>query len=291
MDKLFEKYTVDDCIVVDLPLVHQDKGDLTALENSSSIPFDVKRVYYLYDVPYGADRGGHAHYELQQYVMAASGSFVFVLDDGTNTKEVFLNSPRKALHIKPGIWREMKDFSSGSICLVLASNTYHEGDYMRDYHKFEAYRNVSINDYDEEFLDLSWKWLNDPEIKYLTNSSEFTKKSQRTWFNTLPDKVDYFIKGVSFDREKIGVVGLKRINAQDKSAEYFGYIGEKKHWSKGFGSLMLYFAEHTAKNKYGLSRIHLEVIADNLRAIKAYEKFGFLKTKVSDNIIYMEKNI
>lgn len=134
-------FSVEDCEVVDLKVMHQDRGNLSALENHSSIPFSVKRVYYLYDVPYGSDRGGHAHYHLQQYVIAASGSFTFVLDDGKNKKEIFLNSPQKALHIKPGIWREMKYFSSGSICLVLASELYDEGDYIRDYTVFLESRN------------------------------------------------------------------------------------------------------------------------------------------------------
>ncbi|WP_316931232.1 FdtA/QdtA family cupin domain-containing protein [Chryseobacterium sp. P1-3] len=105
-----------------------------------NIPFDIRRIYYLYDVPMGAERGGHAHYELHQYIVAASGSFKFLLDDGENKKEFFLNHPNKALYIKPGIWREMKDFSSGSICLVLASIEYTEEDYIRNYNDFLNYR-------------------------------------------------------------------------------------------------------------------------------------------------------
>jgi hypothetical protein len=126
-------HSVFDCSIVDLPVVHHENGKISVLENNQNIPFDIKRVYYLYDVPYGSERGGHAHYELEQYVVAACGSFTFVLDDGTKIREVFLNSPQKALHIKPGIWREIKDFSSGSICLVLASHQYSEKDYMRNY--------------------------------------------------------------------------------------------------------------------------------------------------------------
>jgi hypothetical protein len=133
-------YNVFDCSIIDLPLIHNQKGNITVLENIKSIPFEIKRIYYLYDVPYAAERGGHAHYELQQFVVAACGSFTFVLDDGVNKKEVFLNSPRRALHIKPGIWREMKDFSGGSICLVLASSLYKEEDYIRDYQRFLNYR-------------------------------------------------------------------------------------------------------------------------------------------------------
>jgi hypothetical protein len=133
-------YNIEDCGLVELPIVHTENGNITVLENNINIPFDIKRIYYLYDVPMGAERGGHAHYDLQQYVVAASGSFSFILDDGTNKKEVFLNHPNKALHIKPGIWREMKGFSSGSICLVMASMEYTENDYIRNYQNFLNYR-------------------------------------------------------------------------------------------------------------------------------------------------------
>lgn len=136
-----KKYSVHDCEIVELPIVHNDAGNITVMENNGNIPFDVKRVYYLYDIPMGIERGGHAHYKLQQYVVAASGSFVFVLDDGIEKREVFLNHPNKALYIKPGIWREMKDFSSGSICLVLASDVFNENDYIRSYQNFIKYRN------------------------------------------------------------------------------------------------------------------------------------------------------
>lgn len=134
-------FTVEDCRVVELPIVHNESGNITVLENNKNIPFDIRRVYYLYDIPMGAERGGHAHYNPEQYVVAASGSFTFVLDDGTSKKEVFLNHPSKALHIVPGIWREMKDFSSGSVCLVLASMEYTEDDYIRDYKDFINFRN------------------------------------------------------------------------------------------------------------------------------------------------------
>ena len=133
-------HSVEDCIMIDLPKIHNDAGNLTFLENSKNIPFDIKRIYYLYDVPMGSERGGHGHYELEQYIVAASGSFTFVLDDGTTKKKVFLNDPSKALYIKSGIWREIENFSSGSICLVLASHVYEESDYIRDYGDFIKYR-------------------------------------------------------------------------------------------------------------------------------------------------------
>lgn len=133
-------YSVSDCKIVDLSKVHNDAGNITVLENNKNVPFNINRIYYLYDVPMGADRGGHGHYELQQYIVAASGSFTFVLDDGISKKEFFLNDPSKALHIQQGIWRELKDFSSGSICLVLASHEYNESDYIRDYDEYLKYK-------------------------------------------------------------------------------------------------------------------------------------------------------
>lgn len=132
---------VEDCTIIELPVIHNEAGSITVLENQLNISFDIKRVYYLYDIPMGVERGGHAHYNLQQYVVAASGSFTFVLDDGVSKNEVFLNQPNKALHIVPGIWREMKDFSSGSICLVFASMEYTENDYIRNYEDFIKFRN------------------------------------------------------------------------------------------------------------------------------------------------------
>jgi len=132
--------TIDDCQVIDLSKIHRSSGNITVVENEINIPFKVKRVYYLYDVPAGEDRGGHAHYQLEQYIIAASGSFDVTLDDGKNTKTVFLNRPHLALHIVPGLWRELDNFSSGSICMVLASNKYDEKDYIRDYNKFKEWR-------------------------------------------------------------------------------------------------------------------------------------------------------
>ncbi len=133
-------FSVEDCKLVDLPKINNSAGNITSLENFIDIPFDVKRIYYLYDIPMGSERGGHGHYELEQYIIAASGSFNFVLNDGLNEKNFFLNDPSKALHIKAGIWREIKNFSSGSICLVLASKEYDEDDYIRNYSAFLKYR-------------------------------------------------------------------------------------------------------------------------------------------------------
>ena len=135
------KHSVSDCGIIELDRHHsQRKGDISVVENGKEVPFDVKRIYYLYDVPGGADRGGHAHKELYQLIIAASGSFTVTLDDGTNTKAFTLNRPYQGLLIKPGIWRTLTDFSSGSICMVLASELYTPEDYIRSYDEFVEYR-------------------------------------------------------------------------------------------------------------------------------------------------------
>jgi hypothetical protein len=127
-----------------LSKIHNRAGNITIIEGRTSIPFDVRRIYYLYDIPGGEDRGGHAHKELHQLIVAASGSFNVLLDDGHNKKIVTLNRPDYGLMILPGIWRELFEFSSGAICLVLASRKYDEDDYMRNYDQFVVYRD-SLN--------------------------------------------------------------------------------------------------------------------------------------------------
>lgn len=130
----------NDCQVIQLKSIDSKAGKITVIEDGLNIAFAVKRVYYLYDVPGGAERGGHAHKCLFQLIVAASGSFDVVLDDGQTQKIIHLNRPNKGLLIKPGIWRELNNFSSGSICLVLASELYNENDYIRDFHEFKTWK-------------------------------------------------------------------------------------------------------------------------------------------------------
>ena len=132
---------VYDCTIIELDKHHSDrKGNLTVVENNKEIPFEVKRTYYLYDVPGGESRGGHAHKELSQLIIAASGSFTVTLDDGQVKRTFTLNRPYQGLYVVPGIWRTLDDFSSGAVCLVLASHGYDEADYIRDYNQFAKYR-------------------------------------------------------------------------------------------------------------------------------------------------------
>lgn len=134
------KYSVYDCTMVELDQHHSNrKGNLSVLENGVTLPFDVKRVYYLYDVPGGESRGAHAHKNLNQLIIAACGSFRVTLDDGNVKRSFILNRPYQGLYVKPGIWRDLDDFSSGAVCLVLASTLYNKEDYIRSHDAFLKY--------------------------------------------------------------------------------------------------------------------------------------------------------
>lgn len=129
---------VHDCRSLELPVIHAPEGRLTVVEGNDHVPFSIERVYYLYDVPSGAVRGGHAHRSLQQLLVPLSGSFDVLLDDGAEKRSVHLNRPSIGLLLTPMIWRELVNFSSGSVCMVLASAHYDEGDYFREYDDFIA---------------------------------------------------------------------------------------------------------------------------------------------------------
>lgn len=131
-----EKTSIYNCNVIELPKIHNRAGNITPINSSIEIPFDINRVYYLYDIPGGESRGGHAHKDLYQLIVAASGSFDVLLDDGKNRKVVNLNRPYYGLMVIPGIWRELLNFSSGAICMVLASEEYSKKDYIRVYKNF-----------------------------------------------------------------------------------------------------------------------------------------------------------
>ena len=135
------RYNVFDCSIVELDKHHEDRrGNLTVVENGITLPFEVKRVYYLYDIPGGEGRGAHAHKELEQLIVAASGSFTVMLDDGNCKRSFLLNRPYQGLYVKPGLWRDLVDFSSGAVAMVLASEVYQKEDYIRDYNEFIEFR-------------------------------------------------------------------------------------------------------------------------------------------------------
>ena len=131
------KKTVFDCSLIELPCIKNRTGNITAIESNVEIPFNINRIFYLYDIPGGESRGAHAHKECHQFLIATSGSFEVQLDDGKVKKTVMLNQPYRGLHIPPGIWASEVNFSSGAICLVMASEKYMEEDYIRNYAHFK----------------------------------------------------------------------------------------------------------------------------------------------------------
>ena len=136
------KNTVYDCTMLQLHRHHRPQRNISVVENRDTVPFDVKRVYYLYDIPGGESRGAHAHRELEQLIIAVSGSFRVTLDDGNVKRSFVLNRPYQGLYVKSGIWRDLDDFSSGSVCMVLASEIYRKEDYIRNYQEFLEFRNI-----------------------------------------------------------------------------------------------------------------------------------------------------
>ena len=133
--------TINDCKLIELPKFLDERGNLSFAENNNQIPFTIKRTYWLYDVPGGEERGAHAHRDLSQLIIAASGSFTVTLDDGKCKRSFFLNRPYQGLYVKPGMWRDLVDFSSGAVCMVLASDVYKPEDYIRDYDSYLKFRN------------------------------------------------------------------------------------------------------------------------------------------------------
>jgi len=127
---------ISDCTLIELPKIENRSGNITVIENNLDIPFEVKRIFYLYDIPGGESRGAHAHKECHQFLVSASGSFKVHLDDGYNKKIVMLNQPYKGLYVPPGIWASEINFSSGAICLVMTSHKFKEDDYIRDFQDF-----------------------------------------------------------------------------------------------------------------------------------------------------------
>lgn len=134
-------HKIDNISLIDIPKITDTRGNLSVIEGDL-LPYTVQRVYYLYDVPSGAYRGGHAHKEQQEFLIALSGSFEVILDDGVNKKAVSLNKPNRGLLIPTGIWRELEDFSSGAVCLVLSSGKFLESDYIREYEDFKLFKST-----------------------------------------------------------------------------------------------------------------------------------------------------
>jgi len=271
---------------IEAPDLGDHRGSLVVLESNKNIPFEVKRLYYIFDAKPDVPRGFHAHKELHQIAFCIKGKCKMLMDNGVEKQEVWIDQSNKGLLIPPLVWHEMHDFSDDCIMLVLASDYYDERDYIREYEQFKKYNNLKLVEYDHNFLDKSWEWLNDQELKYLTMTPDFTKRQQEDFYKSLASRKDYFIYGVSFLGDSIGACGLK--NFIDDKAELWLYIGNKKYWGKGLGKKIMVFLENEAIQK-GLNKLYLRVLKENKVAINLYKKLNYIDIEEHDEYIVMEK--
>lgn len=273
---------------VDLPNLGDSRGALVVAESNKSIPFDIKRLYYIFDTKSDVPRGFHAHKQLHQVAFCLKGKCKMMMDNGKQKQEVWLDTPNKGLIIPPMIWHEMHDFSEDCILLVLASEHYDEDDYIRDYDKFKNIQGLKLVKYDEIYLEKSWEWLNDKDIKRLTMTPNFTKEEHLEFFNSLDTRENYKIFGIAFNGLPIGACGLK--NIESSKAELWLYIGNKNFWRKGFGRLVMELLEKIAKS-LNINQLYLKVLDENSSAINLYEYVGYIKNKQIANYIIMEKDL
>lgn len=273
---------------VELPNLGDYRGSLMVAESNRNVPFKVERIYYILDVKPDVPRGFHAHKSLIQLAFCLRGSCKMLMDNGVEKQEVYINQANRGLLIPPLVWHEMHDFSEDCVMLVLASDCYDENDYIRDYETFKKYSNIKLVTYNEDFLEKSWGWLNDKEIKHLTMTPNFEKLDQVEFFQKIKTHTSYFIYGLVYAGNPIGACGLK--NFIDNKAELWLYIGNKDYWGKGLGRIIMHYLESEAINK-GLKKLYLKVIKENLVAIKLYKNTGYVEVDVNERFIIMEKDL
>jgi RimJ/RimL family protein N-acetyltransferase len=266
--------SVLDAKIVRLSAQKLSGGNMCWVQNGQAQPFAVKRAYYTYDIPGGVSRGSHAHRQLKQLIVAANGSFNIQLDDGHLKREIQLARPHYGLYLPPGLWRNIANFSNGAICLVLASAVYTEKDYIRDYPKFLAYKKLQLVAFSRTFLEHSYHWLKDPEIKALTMAPDFSREQQEHFYETLPSREDYWIKGINYEDRPAGACGLRQIDKQKQEAEYFAYLGDKSLWDKKLGPEI--FEQTLVETQdINLKKVYVWVHAQNPRALKHFANLGF----------------
>lgn len=278
--------------VLDLPRIQDTRGNLTFIEEDAHVPFAIRRVYYLYDVPGGASRGGHAHHDLQQLLIAVNGTFDVHLDDGREQRVVTLNRSFKGLYMPRMLWRELHNFSGGAVCLCLASEHYLESDYIREHSEFLAVARsegrLRFVPYDRRILDASRVWLREPEIAQLTLTPSFTDAQQEAWFQALSGRNDYVAFGIEHAGAPVGACGLKNMTSVD--AEYFGFLGERSLWGKRLGREMVDAMVVQARLRR-LKRVWLKVGAANDRAVRLYAKAGFVQVNDAAGLLTMSLSL
>jgi len=277
--------------VSSLNILGDARGSLIALESNRDIPFEIKRVFYIFGTKLGVSRGNHSHYITQQYLIAVHGKCKVTLEDGKGKRTYDLNSPNQGLLQSSLVWGSMHDFSPDCVLMVLADQPYDDSDYIRDYDEFKklvSRNNVLLVPYDRGFLGLSWTWLNDTEIKALTMTPDFTKEKQEIFYDSLVNRPNYLIYGVTCLGERIGACGLKV--EKNIEAELWLYIGVKEFWGKGLGSQVVSELEKKAC-KIGVQRLILKVSKKNLRAQALYKKLSYAVYMEQEDVLWMKKEL
>jgi RimJ/RimL family protein N-acetyltransferase len=283
--------TVYDCNILHISQIGDRSGHITAINNNIEVPFEIKRIFYLYDIPGGESRGAHAHKECHQFLVAASGSFEVLLDDGKLKRQILLNRPDIGLHIPPGIWASEINFSSGAICLVLASHEYNEDDYIRDYEEFNKYKvfggkltsilPVTIDD--AEFI---CELRNDPSNNFfLSSSNKVDVKQQMNWIiENKKTTDDYFIiKDRNFN--SVGTISI--YNKDNISAEFGRYICKNSINAIESVYLLLKYSF----DFLNLEFIYCKTIKENEKVWKQHLKFGFIFDRNEFNTIINKEMI
>ena len=273
--------------LIEFPVLGDKRGSLIALEAMKNIPFDIKRVYYIFGADQNTPRGLHAHKELQQVAICVAGRCRMILDDGYTKEEVWLDSPEKAVSIG-NLWHEMHDFSHDCVLLVLASNHYDESDYIRDYEEFSKRVKVQLCDYDKSILDKSWKWFSDENFRKLTMTPKFSHTQQMEFYNSLSSRKDYHIFGIKYDNVVIGACGLK--NFVSNTAELWIYIGDVEYQSRKLGPIIMELLENYARSLQ-LATLRLKVWDQNVRAINLYKSRFFIEIEKNENVVVMELDL
>jgi RimJ/RimL family protein N-acetyltransferase len=274
--------SVFECSVIDLGKISFDQGNVTVVENGN-FTFPIKRVFYLYDIAGGESRGAHAHKECHQFLVAASGSFEVLLDDGKTKRQILLNRPDLGLHIPPGIWASEINFSSGSICLVLASHEYNEDDYIRDYEEFKNSKVVlgkltsllPVNVNDAEFV---CELRNNPSNNiFLSSSNNVDVKQQINWILENKKTIDdyFIIKDRNFN--SVGTISI--YNKDNISAEFGRYICKNPLSALESVYLLLKYSFDFLNLEY----IYCKTVIENEKVWKQHLKFGFKFDRIEFN--------
>lgn len=282
---------IDQVRLLSFPKKDSFPGSMSMIESCNHTPFSVKRVGYLYDLPAGSERLGYAYRGQEQVIIAISGSFELLVDDGIERDHYRMNIPYTGVYIPANIWVSMNQFSSGATVLILGSNRCSIEGYIADYSVFIAGVGESLDAvaFDERFLNESWEWFNRSNNEDLRYFSEFqTKPEQLEWFEQLPHRSDLHIWGVTCNDAPVGVIELRDVTRD--SARYRGYIGDGMMHNELFFRWMIQKGEEMAA-LMNLKILYVDLLIGQTTLINFYIHQGYLFREIKDEVLQMCKEV